>query len=777
MDVEESEDVLIALSRAPSDSLQISTKTLLEIVSKWKEVWLPFPGDIDPRDTVIMAAQRFNGIDLEIDESLEQLASQCKMESHHIETAYKKTLFVWVQLLYQFKSRNLLETSCEVEGIDFQQTFKRVAESMLSSRWILHSHVRFMKTMNPNLDAGAPANLDPFQYMPFDPNSKFNAYQELTLFVLQKLKQYGYRRFRSLCWKTIMTPETFLIDQKEQHVSTLAWEPVKDPETQQSLNLKEFIQSVVKKEDHLKQWQNMMQGNNLNSIAEYLDTCNEEEFAPLKPDRHLISFRNGVLDCAKCKFYEYTSPDLPREKISCNYIHLQFNTSWPKFEDMYVGENRKVWAQKARKDVAGKLFPWEKVFFLLDEFSEDAANERREENPGHFGTPKFLSIFDAQLGYRKTLYWKEWLHEMKEDYVANAEMKTATNMDGDFENKQVQNFWYKRARAELFIWHYALLGRLLFKVGEKDNWQIIQFFKGAAATGKSTLLDLVKCFYREEDVEIMSNEVRKGDGGLETVWNKFLWQCAEVKGDFALSQSQFQSMVSGEMTSVSRLFKTNLSVIWEAPGILAGNEFASWKDNSGSILRRVVVTNFAEMIDEDRKDPMLKKKMIAEELHKILYKCLLCYLFLTDLYDRQDVWKSMPKYFTWTKKKLSASTDPLGYFLNTNPGSILLRKSTSVIGLDELLKLFLKWGEKEQLPKSKLQTAKALDMEKLRPLFSHNKLKLELVDKKNIDQCKASLQASKSKIPNIQDEQGNIKREFWIVRGVMKNPDAVEDEE
>ncbi len=36
------------------------------------------------------------------------------------------------------------------------------------------------------------------------------------------------------------------------------------------------------------------------------------------------------------------------------------------------------------------------------------------------------------------------------------------------------------------------IGRLFFKVGEKDNWQFMPYLMGTSQTGKSTLLNIVK---------------------------------------------------------------------------------------------------------------------------------------------------------------------------------------------------------------------------------------------------------------------------------------------
>ena len=68
----------------------------------------------------------------------------------------------------------------------------------------------------------------------------------------------------------------------------------------------------------------------------------------------------------------------------------------------------------------------------------------------------------------------------------------------------------------------------------------------------------------------------------------------EIKADLALEQAEFQSIVSGESVSVAVKNKTAASMVWTVPGVLAGNEVPNWKDNSGSVLRRILAWNFTK---------------------------------------------------------------------------------------------------------------------------------------------------------------------------------------
>lgn len=235
-------------------------------------------------------------------------------------------------------------------------------------------------------------------------------------------------------------------------------------------------------------------------------------------------------------------------------------------------------------------------------------------------------------------------------------------------------------RAQVKVWVYAMLGRLLFNVNEKDSWQVIPFFVGKAGTGKSLILKTAGWFFRDEDVETMSNKGRK-EFGLECFLDKQLWRCFEVKGDFRLDQAQFQSMVSGEPTQIDRLYKSSISVIWKIPGILAGNEPGGWTDNSGSISRRILLFYADRRVVE--KDPNLDKK-IKLEMGNLLHKCCLSYLGAVEAYGKLDIWGTyvdedgekrdiLPKFFHSNKERLQELTHPVVSFVKNEPKIILVK--------------------------------------------------------------------------------------------------------
>jgi hypothetical protein len=187
----------------------------------------------------------------------------------------------------------------------------------------------------------------------------------------------------------------------------------------------------------------------------------------------------------------------------------------------------------------------------------------------------------------------------------------AKYFDQDFDNGKYGDFMdiptptldsipkYQKFDDDTTYWLYAFIGRMLYEVNEKDKWQVVPFLKGMASTGKGKLCEVVSNFFEAEDVGQLSDMPEK-NFGLSAIWDKLVFIAPEVTEKFGLNQADFQSMVSGERVSVAQKYKVAQSVDWGVPGMYAGNETMGYKDNSGSIQRRLVMFPFKyQVLPED----------------------------------------------------------------------------------------------------------------------------------------------------------------------------------
>ena len=251
---------------------------------------------------------------------------------------------------------------------------------------------------------------------------------------------------------------------------------------------------------------------------------------------------------------------------------------------------------------------------------------------------------------------------------------SAKYFDKNFQHfDHVQDWWdiptphfqsimdYQKFDKEVSKWMYIMGGKCCFDVGDIDGWQIIPFLKGIAQSGKSTIITKVfKKFYEAEDVRTLSNNVER-KFGLSSIYDGFMFIAPEVKGDLCLEQAEFQSLVSGEDISIACKHEKAKSIEWKTPGILGGNEVPNWKDNSGSIIRRMLSWNFSKRVAEA--DPNLDDKL-DRELPVILLKCVRAYLDYAQRFSDQAIWNIVPEYFKAVQNQVAMATNTLQNFLS-----------------------------------------------------------------------------------------------------------------
>lgn len=219
--------------------------------------------------------------------------------------------------------------------------------------------------------------------------------------------------------------------------------------------------------------------------------------------------------------------------------------------------------------------------------------------------------------------------------------------------------------SHMLWWMFVFIGRMFYEVSEMDSWQVIPFMKGVAGTGKSTVIKVIQMMYNRADVGVISNNIEK-KFGLSTIYNKTIFVVPELKGDFAMDQADFQSMVTGEVLSMPVKNGAPKTGTWTTPGIMAGNESARWEDKSGSISRRIVVFPFLHKVPESKLNPGLMEEIKENEMPRIIRKSALAYHDAIQKFSAGDIWQALPSRIREEKKKLQYSTNPLFAFISSD---------------------------------------------------------------------------------------------------------------
>jgi hypothetical protein len=215
---------------------------------------------------------------------------------------------------------------------------------------------------------------------------------------------------------------------------------------------------------------------------------------------------------------------------------------------------------------------------------------------------------------------------------------------------------FHRARADVMAWIYCHLGRLMFPLHRHDYWQVVVYIMGMAGTGKSTLGELFFDIFPEEHIAIVSSNIEE-KFGLQTLFDKPLWLCLEVKENFALNLADLQSMISGERVQVAIKNGDARMVRWKSPGMMCGNLVPPWEDKAGALYRRFVLVHFKLPVPDVQKDGSLKR-LLRQEMGAIIPKLSQAYLQrAAELGEKRDLWSAMPPVFKVWRGEFQRNTD------------------------------------------------------------------------------------------------------------------------
>ena len=259
-------------------------------------------------------------------------------------------------------------------------------------------------------------------------------------------------------------------------------------------------------------------------------------------------------------------------------------------------------------------------------------------------------------------------------------------------------------------WFNIFAGRMLYPVGDLDGWQCLPYLLGIAGSGKSTITDMLigNLYERGTDVGVISNNC-EAQWVVGSIINSFIWIAPEVKDNLALEQAQFQSMISGESLQVSVKFQTPYQTKFRIPGFMAGNVLPKWRDNAGSIKRRLIIFRFDKKIEKT--DASLGKRLV-EELPKFLIKVNRAYLEAAAAHGNENIWEILPEEFSIASEAAMSTLSVLDAFMRSSniemvPGEVMtLRKFKTMLrvfvtdnqlsddrrGLDEIPTQLLRYG-------------------------------------------------------------------------------------
>tara|TARA_B100000287_G_C20670132_1_gene793081 strand:- start:394 stop:2289 length:1896 start_codon:yes stop_codon:yes gene_type:complete len=220
---------------------------------------------------------------------------------------------------------------------------------------------------------------------------------------------------------------------------------------------------------------------------------------------------------------------------------------------------------------------------------------------------------------------------------------------------------YQEFSREVQEWFCVFMGRICFKIGEMENWQVLFYLLGQAGSGKSTVLTkIVQKWFDESDVGIISNNIDQRFG-IKPHKDKFLILAPEIDDKFKMEQTDWQLLVEGGRNTYSQKFKDDETIDWRVPLLMGGNKLMGFRNNSGSVSRRTVIARFSKLIKNT--DNELDKKL-EKELPYILKMCVSGFHHALKKYGtKQGIWNILPVYFHENKEDMEKDTNSLQHFI------------------------------------------------------------------------------------------------------------------
>lgn len=325
-------------------------------------------------------------------------------------------------------------------------------------------------------------------------------------------------------------------------------------------------------------------------LAYFVKNTPDEMFPQYEPDFHLMSFGNGVLN-----------------------IGARDADGNPTLE--FLAHNA--------PELRGKCASW---------FNKADLDESLLQLPDFMSIP--TPSLDKILSTQDLLPDKAVLQKEREDITLAAagkgeipcrECDFCKKLYGEEEKELWQSHYTNQCveRIKLPTIILAHIGRMRYKLHELDRGGIMLFINGVAGAGKSMIMFLIHWMYNTGEVGTLATNTEV-NFPLGSIRDSKAWVCPEVKVDFNLPADTLQKMITREHVPVKIKQKDPDTKLWEAPGMMAGNDYPGkrFMDSKNSLLRRIQVLLFKKtpkVVDEDL-DQRLK-----EEFPAILIKALRAY--------------------------------------------------------------------------------------------------------------------------------------------------------
>lgn len=249
--------------------------------------------------------------------------------------------------------------------------------------------------------------------------------------------------------------------------------------------------------------------------------------------------------------------------------------------------------------------------------------------------------------------------------------------------------------------YWVMIGRLLWDLNIKDNFQRQGQIFGESGTGKSALINIISKIYPPDFFELMASgmESKYATANLEKI---FLYIFDEASETFGLHESDYLQAITGGWLVRREKFKTHEKFRMTAPGILTANNFIDFKHYRAAVARRMFPFQCKYKIPPHLIDGSIEERAL-EELPLIIMKANHAYLELVEVMRQRhlsDLSAFWPKYFNDIVQQFMYAKEPMMHWFFTSENLKFAVDNPQQLGLqiecplDILRRDFMDWARK-----------------------------------------------------------------------------------
>ena len=232
-----------------------------------------------------------------------------------------------------------------------------------------------------------------------------------------------------------------------------------------------------------------------------------------------------------------------------------------------------------------------------------------------------------------------------------------------------------------------MIGRMMTRLDDHFDFMVLLY--GQGGSGKSLLLKLLMRLFSPDQVGILSSGFQ-GQFGLSEFASKQFVACDDMPSNLAktLDKGDWLKMMSRGAISCPVKNKGSIEVHdWNIPTCINSNMLPNYRDESGEIVRRIMMINFKRTVPEARKNLTLEDEIAQMELCTFMHRCRSTYLEYKTKYSSKGVETFCPQIFLDNRLTLRKVINKTCSFIDSH----FQYKEGSRMTVPEINRLFKNW--------------------------------------------------------------------------------------